>query len=150
LGFNDTLNDLKTTLEGNAALLSFCNSRFTKNHTVKRVFKKRTEIALDELPIILITRPTVKPGEWRPSERDYTHTVPLYCGFQCDDRELGQELLIEFEEILDAAVLVYKEPNRLPQGITDIDPRDTINDEGYFHPVYFFVKDVEISETRQL
>jgi hypothetical protein len=150
MSFNTTLDDLKTNMEGNAALLSYCNTQFGKNHTVKRVFKRRTEVSLDELPIIMITRPEVTPGRWRPTERDYTHTVRLYCGFQCDDRELAQELLIGFEEALDAAILVFKDPNKLLTGITDVDPQDAVNDEGYFHPVYFFVKDVEIIETRQL
>jgi hypothetical protein len=146
----DTLKDITTTLEADTGLLAFCNTEFGKVHTVKRVYKQRVEIDLSELPLIMITRPSVKAGPWRPSERDYTHTSRLYCGFQCEDRELAQELLIEFEEALDAAILVYKDPNKLLAGITDIDPQDAVNDEGYFHPVYFFVKDVEISETRQL
>jgi hypothetical protein len=150
LSFNDTLDDLKTTLEGNAALLTYCNTQFGKNHTVKRVFKRRTEIALDELPIMLITRPNVMPGKWRPGERDYTHSVLIYCGFQCDDREEAQKILIEFDEVVDAAILTHKNPNELPAGVTDIDPRATINDEGYYHPIYFFVKQIEINETRQL
>jgi len=150
MSFVDTLKDMTTTLGADTGLLAFCNAAFTKAHTVKRVYKPRVEIELADLPLIMITRPVLKAGVWRPTERDYTHTIRLYCGFQCDDRELAQELLIEFEEVLDAAILVYKDPNKLLAGITDIDPQDAVNDEGYFHPVYFFVKDVEISETRQL
>jgi hypothetical protein len=150
LSFNTTLDDLTTALEGNAALLTYCNTRFGKAHVVKRMFKQRTEIGLEELPIILMTRPMIKPAPWRPAERDYTHTIMLYCGFYCEDREAAQGILVEFDEVIDAAVLEYKAPNELPAGITDIDPQDTVNDEGIYHPVYFFVKAVEISETRQL
>jgi hypothetical protein len=150
MSFNDTLDDLKTKLEENAGILSFCNTQFGKNITVKRVFKHRTEVSLDELPIIMITRPDITPGGWRPSERDYVHIARLYCGFHMDDREKAQEILVEFEELIETAILQYKNPNSLPEGIDDIDPHGAINDEGYFHPVYFFVKDVEIIETRQL
>ncbi len=116
MSFVDTLKDMTTTLEANTGLLALCNTQFEKPHTVKRVYKQRVEVDLSALPLIMITRPVLKPGRWRPTERDYTHTVRLYCGFQCDDRELAQELLIEFEEALDAAILVYKDPNKLFDG----------------------------------
>jgi hypothetical protein len=150
LSFNDTLDDLKSTLEGNTGLAAFCTAQFGKNHTVKRVFKKRTEISIDELPIVLITRPDVTPEKWRPTEREYTHNALVYCGFYCEDREAAQDILVEFEELMEAAILTYKNPSMLPEGITDIDPKAALNDEGYYHPVYFFVKAVEIQETRQL
>ena len=150
MSFNITLDNLKTTLEGDAAILSYCSTQFGKTHTVKRVFKKRTEISVDELPIMLITRPDVTPEKWRPTEREYTHNALVYCGFYCEDREAAQKILVEFEELMETAILTYKNPSMLPEGITDIDPKAALNDEGYYHPAYFFVKTIEIQETRQL
>jgi hypothetical protein len=136
MSFNDTLNKLKTALQSNSALSAFCTAKWSKALTVERMYKHRVEISLDELPIILITRPHKKSGS---TEED--HTVRLYFGFQQEDRTLAQSEAIEFEELIENAVIADRE---LDKTALLVEPKDTITDEGYLHPTYFGVKDLEI------
>ena len=54
------LKQLKTTLLDDADLTAFCHTNFGKKLTIKRSFRDREEIGMDECPIILITRPSVE------------------------------------------------------------------------------------------
>jgi hypothetical protein len=49
--------------------------------------------------------------------------------------------MVEFEELIEAAVIEDKERNKLA---LYTEPKQTITDEGYFHPVYFCIKEIEI------
>ena len=143
----DIINNLKTTLENNAALASFCNTKWSKTLTVKKVLKKRTEITLDEFPIILITRPSV--GKKSPclgtKLRRTEQTIHLYCGFMQDDQTKSLDEIIEFEELLDDVLML--DPKR-GGAATSSKIENSVNDEGIFHPVYFFVMDVVIEFQR--
>ena len=140
--FNDALDAIKTTLEGNAALQSFCTSNFNAALTVKRVFKRRTEISA--FPVILMTRPEVKKM-FLVGARDGTHTVRLYCGFHQPDKEKAQDNIVDFEELIDDALLA-QEPETL--SAMNIKPTISVNDEGMYHPHYFIVMDVEVHHRR--
>ena len=135
-------------LSGNAA--SFALAKWGKALAVNKMFKHRTEIGLSELPLIMITRPEVVPDNWTLGEREYKHLLRFYFGFHQPDKSLAQDEIIQFEEAIEDDFLSYKESGSLPAGVWDIDSKAAINDEGYFHPVYFAVKDVEIFTARQL
>ena len=143
MSFKDNLNALKIRLEQNAALQNYAGENFGKNFTVKRTYKKRVEINLGLLPLILITRPSVT----RTMENQLIsklHSVNLYVGFLQNDYEKAQDHLIELDEILDSAIITKtQEPGDLPMkislGLSD-------NDEGIYHPSYFMVKEITIKE----
>jgi len=140
--FNDALDAIKTTLEGDTALQSFCTSNFSAPLIVKRVFKRRTEISA--FPVILITRPEVKKMSLIGA-RDGIHTVRLYCGFHQPDKEKAQDNIIEFEELIDDALLA---PEPAALYAMNIKPTASVNDEGMYHPHYFIVMDVEVHHRR--
>jgi hypothetical protein len=140
--FNDVLDSIKTTLEGDTALQTFCASNFSAALTVKRVFKRRTGISA--FPVILITRPEVKKM-FLVGARDGTHTMRLYCGFQQPDREKAQDNIVEFEELIDDALL---NPEPAALSAMNIKPTVSVNDEGMYHPYYFIVMDVEVHHRR--
>lgn len=148
MALNDILDQVRGELED--ALETFSSTTWGKTVAVRRVFKHRVEVALTDLPIIMITVPSVEGATWRPAERDYRPTMRLYCGFHQTDPEVAQSQLVLFDEAIEDTLLSLKEANNLPAGTEDIDPKNSVTDEGYFHPVYFFVKDVEIDIVRTL
>jgi hypothetical protein len=145
---NNVLNFISA--EFASSLEDFADEQWGKSMTVKRCFKHREEVILSDLPIIMMTIPSIEGGTWRPAERDYTVIVRLYCGFCRQDREAAQSEVVSFHEAVEDVLLRMKEANNLPAGVIDIDPKNCTTDEGYFHPVYFFVKDVEIDVVRTL
>jgi len=141
MSFVSTLADVVETLQDDPDLQGFAMTKWGKDVTVKRAFKRRIEIKLSELPIILVTRPRRVATEGLNRRKDYTHTVRLYAGFHQTDRVKANDDLIEFEELIDAALIA--DPSR---GGTAIDTELTAseNDEGENHPGYFTVLDFEI------
>src|SRR5512147_2638929 len=81
MSFIDVISVIAAALETDLVLKSFCQSAWGKGLMVKTCFKKRTEVDTMDLPIILITWPSV---EERSTE--YTHELRFYCGFYQDDR----------------------------------------------------------------
>ena len=141
-GFNDIIDDLVTALRSNTALNNFCKEKWGRIPIVKKMFKFRTEIQISDLPLIFVTRPDKKSQDVAiGGDREHENTVRLYCGFHQLNRDVGQEEMIEFEELTDDAVLLDRKRNNLA---FDTNVTTTVTDEGYFHPVYFVVKDVLI------
>lgn len=138
--FTNIITNIGTTLQNDSALSSFCSAKWGKTLKVLPLYKNRVEINLEELPIVLITRPQNKK-EFIVGGRAYEHTIRLYCGFNQSDRSKSLEEIIGFEEAIEAALLVDR--NRGGYAI-DTDPQSTVNDEGAFHPSYFSVTDVII------
>ncbi len=142
--FADVINSLKEKLETNPTLSQFCADNWGRGITVKTVFKQRTEINTSDLPLILITRPSVQKA-FRIGVRDATHTIRLYCGFFEKDRRKALTNFVGFEEAIDDALLQIN-PDEI--GAIEIRPTISINDEGIYHPVYFIVMEVEILHRR--
>lgn len=134
--FVDVINDLVSCLQTDTDLQNFCKSRWNKTLIVSKVFKHRTEINLSDLPIILLTWPGVEEGS---TEDD--NTIRLYSGFHQPVRELALEETIQFQEYIRLAVLKDKERNKLALYTRK---RSVVTDEGYYHPVYFSVRDIGI------
>jgi hypothetical protein len=145
ISFTAALGALKTQLEGNAALAAFCQSKWNRDLTVSISYKKRVEIHTSDLPVILITRPSVAKSHLTGA-RDGQHTVRLYAGFHQPDRAQAQLDLIEFEELLDDAVL---SDHTLGGTAISAIPTESANDEGEHHPVYFMAADVEVKHRRE-
>lgn len=139
--FVPTLDNLVETLQDDAELQAYCLAKWGKAATVKRAYKRRIEIKISELPLIIVTRPRRVAREGLARRKDYTHTIRLYAGFHQTDREKANDELIEFEELIDDVLL--KDRSR---GGTASDTELTAseNDEGENHPTYFSVLDYEI------
>ncbi len=137
-------NNIITTLQNDSALSTFCNTKWGKALTVLKVFKQRVEINLADLPIIIVTRPSVDK-EFLVNARDADHIVRLCAGFHQTDREKAMEEMIEFEEKIDDALMA---DHTRGGNAKDTNPKASVNDEGEFHPVYFMVMDVGIKHRR--
>jgi hypothetical protein len=143
MAFSDVMANLVSTLQTDPELTAFCLASFRKPLTVKRGYKKRHEIGLDELPIIRITHPQDSP-DITSGNNIVMHTVRLYCGFGQDDCELAVDQSTGFDELIRAALLKDRRRGRTAQ--TTI-PGAAVNDEGSLHPSYFTIMDLQI-ETR--
>jgi hypothetical protein len=142
MSFTAVIDNLVATLQNDTALTAYCNSEWGKGLTVKPVYKHRTEINLTDLPIVLITRPTLKKIFLVGGPRNEVHTMRLYCGFHQPDRAKALAEFIEYEEKIDGALIADR--NRGGHAI-ETDPLTSINDEGEFHPVYFMVMEANIT-----
>ena len=146
--FIDGINFIQTTLLNDAALKAFSLDSWNKAPMILPVFKKRVEIDVRDLPIILVTRPQVLKT-LLVGARDGVNTVRLYCGFLQNAREQALAQIIQFEEKIDDALLTQEATNAAnAAGIKYINPKSSVNDEGMYHPVYFIAMDVEISHRR--
>ncbi len=133
--FTDVTELIKKALEGSSALETFCAVNLGGDLTVKKEYKKSTDVGLTELPIIMITAPQHDREIFTGGLIGRTSTVLLYCGFHQKDRSLGQDQFVLFEEEVIKALFAdqgmkVEELNIIPGG--------SANDEGYFHPIYFF------------
>jgi hypothetical protein len=128
----------------------FCLAKWGKSVSVSRVFRQRTEIALAELPIILMTTPEVNPVRYMDFVREYEYTARLYAGFYQPSREKAQGELLEFEQLIDDALLYYRKTGKFPYCVIDINPGAAVNDEGRHAPVYFLVKDLRVDMRRDI
>lgn len=141
MSFVNNINALKVRLENHAGLNTFCQNTFGKGLNVQKVFKHRTEVQLDDFPIVMITRPRKDitfAGEVSRKEQ----SVYLYAGFHQDDKEKALENSIEFEEYLEQAVLNKTQiQGDIPMAVSI---NDSANDEGMFHPVYFLVMHLKV------
>ncbi len=148
--FNDALDKLKTVLENDAALTAFCRAKWNRKQTVKRVFKKRTELNPAEFPIIMITWPSVKKAYRISGGRENTNTVRLYTGFTQIDAEKAQLELVELEEKIDDCLTANYRLNDAGGNplVRSIHPTDSASDEGVNHPNYFQVMEMEIGHRR--
>jgi len=142
------LKQLKTTLLEDADLTAFCHANFGKKLTIKRSFRDREEIGMDECPIILITRPSVERESGLNRRSRGIHSARLYFGFyqpdtSGDSREAGTDTAVEFEELIEAALSA---DTTLNGTVSAIIPGSSVNDEGTLHPIYFGVMDVALQK----
>lgn len=138
---------IKSALENSAALSSFCIVNFDRAQAVRKAFQKREEIPLTDLPLIIITSPSLR-NEYGAGRLLYrTHGVRLYAGFQQEDRAQAQDNIIKFEENIEQALL--NDAGLNAQNI-EIYVGDSANDEGFFHPVYFLAKDFKVLVAREV
>jgi hypothetical protein len=144
--FITTIDGIVATLQGNTALNDYTKAEFNnKTITVKKIFKKRTDVNIADLPIILITRPSLEKSHLINSPRNGKNTVRLYVGFHQTDKRKALDNFIQLEEKIDDALLAVA-PETL--GAISINPNESANDEGMFHPIYFMAMNVEILHRR--
>lgn len=143
--FTTVIDNLATVLTNNSALQAFCQAKWGKSVTVAKAFRQRTEIGLSDLPIILITRPAVEKPYETIGAKEGRHTVRLYCGFYQDKKNNALQEGVEYEEKIEDTVLTN---STLAGTAVYVKPKNSVNDEGEFHPVYFTVMDVEIFHRR--
>jgi len=143
--FTDVIDNITTTLEDDTALQAFCADKWSRSLSAKAAWRKRVEIGLDELPVVLVTRPRTR-NKNRHEIRDADHTVMLYCGFNQPDRDLILKEQIRFIELIENALLAD-----VTRGGTAINTliEDSVNDEGKFAPACFSVVAVEIYHRRR-
>lgn len=146
--FNLNLEALRFVVENDNAMKVFCLAKWDRALTVRREFRHRTEININEFPVALMTRPSMTPDRSTAGLVYRTHTVRFYMGFKQDDRAKAQEQLVELEEILELAVLTFDDSPEADEML--ITSEDSVNDEGFFHPIYFFAKEFTILTEREV
>lgn len=138
--FSDDLTYLKEMLAADLGIAALFPSKVVK---VIRRYKPRSEIHITDLPVIMITRPRMTASPDSNATGTQEHTMALYCGFHCEDRDQAQDVLIRFEEAIENAIM--RDPT-LGRRVSYTEPGDSANDEGKGHPVYFLVKEIKISK----
>lgn len=146
MGFTEVLDRLKNVLVTNKNLQTLSMIAWKKQVAVKVMFRKRVEIPLSDMPVILITRPAVRDRDHVRDRQTARHTVRLYCGFVQNNHEAATAQQVDFEEAIDDALT---KGNPLRDMALETNVTDSVNDEGYFHPTYFTVMDVEILHERK-
>lgn len=140
MSFVNTLDNLVSSLSGDADLQAYATATWGKNVTVKKGFRQRHEIGLDELPLIRITRPQDDP-DLTSGNIIIMHKVRLYGGLYQPDPDLAVDQIITFAELIRAAV--RKDRRRGGTAQTTI-PGSTANDEEGVDDSYFLVMDLDI------
>lgn len=145
--FTEVIDNIKTTLEGNTALTTFCTTKWGKVATVLKSYRYRTEIHIDELPVILITRPSLDKTQVALGSkmRNGDNLVRLYIGFKQDDRTKALDEMIGLEEKIDDALMV--DPFRGGKAESTL-PTQSANDEGPVNSIYFTVMEINIKHRR--
>lgn len=143
MAFVEKFKAMAVRIENNQPLQHFCQVNFNRTLKVIKVFKNRTEINKDELPIAMLTRPGVnRTFAGGTSKKD--QSVFIYFGFRHEDREKAVELSIEVEELLQIAVMTKSTNiNDRPMAVM---PVDTTTDQGKFHPVHFLVMECLVKD----
>lgn len=144
MSFTAALEAVKAALDNDAALQAYVDANFTRSLTVKLAYKNRMELSPADLPVVILTRPSVKK-RFQTGVRDATHAVVMYVVFQQDDRELGPLQMIRMEELLDDAII---KDVSLGGVVISAIPDDSANDEGKNHPVYCMILSMEIQHRR--
>lgn len=144
MSFIAAMQKVKQTLEDDTPLQDFATLNLGKALPVKFAYKNRAELNVADLPVIILTRPTVKK-RFQSGVRDAAHSLTMYVVFQQDDRELGPLQLVELEEHIDDAII---KDISLGGSVISAIPDDSANDEGKNHPIYCMVLSMEIQHRR--
>ena len=77
------------------------------------------------------------------------HNLLLFVGFMEDEREAAQSHLVTIEELVEQALDKLEDDPEL-SGEMVIEPGDSANDQGHYHPVYFIAKEVSVLTEREV
>jgi len=149
--FTAIIDNIVTTLAGDAPLNDFCKQAFSRRLKVVKQLTPREDVTIDNYPLIMITRPEVDNDNHSASARaDIIHTVKLYCGFRVGDSVASTkphlDELIQFDEYIDQALL--QSPLRGGLGLmTKIGK--SVNDQGAQPPEYFTEKLIYVTQRIQ-
>lgn len=141
MSFIPALEKLRSLMETDASLVSYCTTTLGKVITGHRRFKLRTEVGMDELPVALITKPSSDKTSDSCIAGTSIDLVRMYIGFFCDDLDQAQDILVMLEQLIDSAIMMDPTLTGLVEYTY---PGSSANDEGMFHPVYFMVKEFHI------
>lgn len=139
--FTDSLTQLKTILTD--GLYNFCSEKFGKPMNVTITYRNKQEIVPADLPLAFITRPSTVPVGGLVGQLKKDHTVLLYVGFYCADKEKAATATIEIEELIERTLQANFNLNGTVESITVI---NSANDEGKFHPNYFQVIELKAAK----
>ena len=142
------INALKARLQNAPELNAFFVNNFGKALKVVKAYKNRTEIAFDDLPILMITRPQIDRSYGGSKGVNKEHHIFLYVGFhydKVDDLELALDYFVELDDLLEDAV-----STRLLSVAEDkafvVSIEESANDEGMLHPIYFMKMHLKIKD----
>ena len=144
--FTAVLKAIQVVLAEDSNLQTFSDEHWQKSITPEIKFKHRREVPFSDLPIIMITRPEIRDRQPVAEGRKAAHTVRLYAGFPQKDPAQAALEAIEFEERIDDALTRDRKMGGL---VLDLAVKDSVNDEGKFHPAYFCVMDVDVTFWRR-
>ncbi len=140
MGFTPTLKKIESVLKADATLQDYASQRWGKRITVKVTWRNRTEISASDLPLIMITRPTVRRSRNSYGKITSNPRARFYAGFYQPEEALRQFELIELEELILAALEASSELAALVDNMT---PADGANDEGALGECCFTVQEIE-------
>ncbi|MBI5189956.1 MAG: hypothetical protein HZA22_04725 [Nitrospirae bacterium] len=140
-GYIAIRDNLAATLAADSALDAFCQANFGQSLSIRKGLRKRTEVQQHELPLVMVVRNGYEMEDKSGMRGRVKHKASLYVLYESPDADLAEDLLDELDGLLDMAVL--KDVNR--GGLaTNTRTLEMGFDEGRYHPVYGFVKLLEI------
>jgi hypothetical protein len=137
-------------IAGYVSLQEYASLKWGRVMTVRREFRNRVQVGASELPLIMVTRPSVSKESRISGGRDNVNTIRLYVLFHQHDRAKAQSEVVAVEELIDDCLEAYyriKDEDGDPL-VKNVKPGESANDEGMFHPVYGIVMDVSIEQYR--
>lgn len=126
------IENIVFTLADDAALQAFALEKWGQPLTIIKGHRRKREISLDSLPLVMVTRPQ---GSENVNGLGAS-ALRLFYGFMHDDHALAVDQSIEFVDLIRAAL--RKDKRRGGQSQTTVFGPQVI-DEGYGHPEYFGV-----------
>jgi|SRR6185369_12681077 len=139
--FTYSLKELKTILAD--GLYNFCSENFGKVMNVAITYRNKQEILPSDLPLTFITRPSTVPAGGLVGQLKKDHTVLLYVGFYCEDKEKAAAATVEIEELIERILRANFSLNNTVESVTVV---NSANDEGKFHPTYFQVIELKAAK----
>jgi len=141
VSFIAVLNALASQINGDANVQAFCQAKWAKNLVAKVSFRNRTEVHMDSLPILLITRPKVGKRHDASAGQEGLHSVRLYFGFYQPDQDKVVAEQIGLEELIEDAI---NRDTSLGDTADEVTILDSANDEGKKHPSCFTVMALDV------
>lgn len=140
-------DNIRITLQNDADLAAWIAATFPgKTLKVIKAYKRRQEINVADLPLVMITAPKRRRTDGPIGQRRYISDVLIYFGFHFDgNRELAPDLVDQGESLIEDALL---KDSRRGGTAVDTEYEDSANDEGANHPTYFSVLQFSITTQR--
>jgi hypothetical protein len=140
-------DNIRATLLADTALLAWIAATFPgKTLKVIKAYKRRQEINVTDLPLIMITAPKKRRVDGPIGHRRYESDVLTYAIFHFDgDRATAPDLTEQFESLVEDALL---RDLRRGGNADDTEFEDSANDEGISHPTYISVLQFKILTQR--
>lgn len=131
------IEQVRNVLDTDLQLEDWVSAYMSGPLKVVTAFKRRQELVLADLPIIMVTAPRKTSISGTIGQRFYSVALTLYLGFNFSGvKEEALALMEAFEAVVEDAIL---RDRTLTGFVREVTFESSANDEGSNHPNYFSV-----------